>query len=198
MGQEEQTGIFKKPTGKPIYLTKNDVIDDEISNRLNHGGYYKACYMFSAEQYPYWQKLYPDLEWTWGMFGENLTVEGFDESKVYLGDIYKIGEATVQVSQYREPCYKLGHKFGTQKILKQFIQHGFGGTYLSLLEEGQVNIGDVFELIERPTETLSVEELFRVVFAKEKDKRLLKIAAASRAIPKKKRVILKEYLESSF
>ncbi len=198
MGQEEQTGIFKKPTGKPIYLTKNDVIDDEISNRLNHGGYYKACYMFSAEQYPYWQKLYPDLEWTWGMFGENLTVEGFDESKVYLGDIYKIGEATVQVSQYREPCYKLGHKFGTQKILKQFIQHGFGGTYLSLLEEGQVNIGDVFELIERPTETLSVEELFRVVFAKEKDKRLLKIAAASRSIPKKKRVILKEYLESSF
>ena len=55
-GKEETTGIFKKPTGKPIFLTKNDVINDHISNRLNHAGYYKACYIFSAEQYPYWQE----------------------------------------------------------------------------------------------------------------------------------------------
>ena len=198
MGKDETTGIYKKPTGKPIYLTKNDVVNDEISNRLNHGGYYKACYMFSAEQYPYWQKLYPNLEWTWGMFGENLTVEGFDESKVYLGEIYKLGEALVQVSQYREPCYKLGHKFGTQKILKQFIQHGHGGTYLSLLEEGQVDVGDKFELIERPRETMTVEELFHLVFAKKKDQKLVKIAAASKAIPQKKRLIMREYLEEKY
>ncbi len=48
-GREETTGIYKKPMNKPIYLTKNDVVNDEISNRLNHGGYYKTCYMFSAE-----------------------------------------------------------------------------------------------------------------------------------------------------
>ena len=57
-GKQETTGIYKKPTNKPIYLTKNDVINDEISNRLNHGGYYKACYLFSSEQYPYWKNLY--------------------------------------------------------------------------------------------------------------------------------------------
>ena len=193
MGEEETTGIYKKPTGKPLYLTKNDVFGDEISNRLNHGGFYKACYIFSVEQYPYWKQRYPNLEWSWGMFGENLTVEGFDERKVYLGDIYRIGEALVQVSQYREPCYKLGHKFGTQKILKQFVQHGFGGTYLSILEEGIVDIGDEFELVKRLEISLTVEELFRVVFAKEKDQRLLRIAAESRAIPHKKRVLLREY-----
>jgi len=185
-GKEETTGIYKKPTDKPIYLTKNDIIGDEVSDRLHHGGYYKACYIFSSEQYPYWKNLYPNLEWSWGMFGENLTVQGFNEQEVFLGDIYKVGEALVQVSQYREPCYKFGHKFGTQKILKQFIQHGFGGTYLSILEEGYVNVNDEFTLVERPKISLTVAALFQLVHAKEKDQELLKIAAISKAIPPKK------------
>ena len=194
-GKDETTGIFKKPTGKPIYLTKNDVINDEVSNRLNHGGYYKACYIFSAEQYPYWKALYPDLEWSWGMFGENLTVSGFDEHEVYLGDIYKVGETLVQISQYREPCYKFGHKFGTQEVIKQFIQHGYGGTYLSILEEGYVDVDDEFILVERPALSLSVADLFQLVFAKEKDQDLLKIAAMSKAIPPKKRFWLSSYVK---
>lgn len=194
-GKEETTGIFKQPTKKPIYLTKNDVLNDEVSNRLNHGGYYKACYIFSSEQYPYWKNLYPALDWSWGMFGENLTVSGFDERKVFLGDIYKVGEALVQVSQYREPCYKFGHKFGTQKVLKQFIKHGFGGTYLSILEEGNVAINDEFTLVERPKKSLTVAALFQLVFAKEKDQDLLKIAVKSTAIPPKKRILLSEYIK---
>lgn len=193
MGKEETTGIYKEPTNKPIYLTKNDVLNDEISNRLNHGGFYKACYLFSSDQYPYWKELYPNLDWTWGMFGENLTVSGFDETKVFLGDVYKVGEALVQVSQYREPCYKFGHKFGTQKILKQFIQHGFGGTYLSILEEGYVN--DKFTLIERLKTSLTVAEMFNLVHAKEKNQELLKIAIKSKAIPLKKRILLETYLK---
>jgi MOSC domain-containing protein YiiM len=195
LGKEETTGIFKKPTNEPIYLTKNDVLNDEVSNRLNHGGYYKACYIFSSEQYPYWKSLYPTLDWNWGMFGENLTVSDFDETKVFLGDIYKVGEALVQVSQYREPCYKFGHKFGTQKVLKQFVKHGFGGTYLSILEEGNVTINDEFTLVERPETRISVAALFQLVFAKEKDQDLLKIAVNSKAIPPKERILLSEYLK---
>jgi MOSC domain-containing protein YiiM len=194
-GKEETTGIYKKPTDQPIYLTRNDVLNDETSNRVNHGGFYKACYLFSAEQYPYWKNLYPELDWSWGMFGENLTVAGFDESKVCLGEVYKVGETVVQISQYREPCYKLGHKFGTQKMLKQFIQHGFGGTYLSILEEGHVAPGDTFGLVERPASTLTVAALFQLVHAKEKDQDLLKIATSSTAIPPKKRILLSKYLQ---
>ena len=193
-GKEETTGIYKRPIKKPLFLTKNDVVGDEVSNRLNHGGYYKACYVFSAEQYPYWKNLYPDLEWDWGMFGENLTVEGFDEGSVFVGDIYQVGEALVQVSQYREPCYKFGHKFGTQKVLKQFINHGFGGTYLSILEEGTVGVNDEFELVERPETTMTVAELFQLVHAKEKDQRLLHIASKSKFIPKKKRIFFESHL----
>ena len=55
-GREVSTGIYKKPSDEPIYLTKNDVAKDEVSDRLHHGGYYKACYLYSAEQYPYWKE----------------------------------------------------------------------------------------------------------------------------------------------
>lgn len=196
-GKEETTGIYKKPTNKPIFLTKNDVINDEISNRLNHGGYYKACYMFSAEQYPYWEKLYPELDWSWGMFGENLTVSDFDENEVFLGDIYKVGNALVQIAQYRQPCYKLGYKFGTQKVIKQFVEHGFGGTYLSILEEGNVKVNDTFTLMERAENKISVAQLFNLVHSKNKDQHLLKIAANSKALPAKKRTLLKSHITES-
>lgn len=194
-GKKETTGIFKTPTTDPIYLTKNDVLKDEVSNRLNHGGYYKACYIFSADHYPYWKDLYPNLDWTWGMFGENLTLTNFNEKEVYLGDVYKVGEAIVQVSQYREPCYKFGYKFGTQNVLKQFIQYGFGGTYLSILKEGFVKVNDEFELIERSEKRVSVYDLFKLVFDKDKNQELLKIAAESTAIPAKKRMMLSKYLK---
>lgn len=195
-GKEETTGIYKNPTNKPIFLTKNEVSNDEVSDRIHHGGFYKACYIFSAEQYSYWKKLYPNLDWTWGMFGENLTVSNFNETKVFVGDIYKVGEALVQVSQQREPCYKLGHKFGSQTVLKQFIQHGFPGTYLSVLEEGHVHVNDTFTLIERPEISLTVAQLFQLVFAKEKDQNLLKIASKNKALPEKKRLLFSALIRS--
>jgi MOSC domain-containing protein YiiM len=124
------------------------------------------------------------------MFGENLTVADFNEITVFLEAIYQVGEALVQISQYKEPCYKFGHKFGTQKVLKQFIKHGFGGTYLSILEEGYVTIiNNEFTLVERPENSLTVAELFHLVYAKEKNQDLLKIAASSKAIPAKKRLL---------
>ena len=195
-GKIQTTGIFKKPVNQAIYLATNDVVNDEVSDRVHHGGFYKACYIFSAEQYPYWKSLYPELDWGWGMFGENLTVSDFDENAVFLGDIFKVGEAVVQVSQYREPCYKLGYKFGTQKVLKQFIQHGYGGTYLSVIQEGHVSVNDNFELIERRQNKLSVAALFDLVYAGTKDQELLKIAVASEAIPPKKRKWFRSFEES--
>jgi MOSC domain-containing protein YiiM len=80
------------------------------------------------------------------------------------------------------------------EILKQFIDHGFGGTYLSILEEGYVANGDAFTLVERPENSLTVAALFHLVFAKEKDQDLLKIAASSKAIPAKKRLLLRSFI----
>ena len=194
-GKQITTGIFKKPVNQPIYLGKEIVKDDEVSDRKYHGGIYKACYLFSADQYSYWKKLYPHLDWDWGMFGENLTVSGLDETQLCIGDIYKIGAALVQVSQPREPCFKFGIKFGNQQVLKQFIQHGRSGTYISVLEEGEVKIGDEITLVERSKNELTVAQLFNLYYAKDKDQQLLGLAVNNEALPLKKRTQLMAYIK---
>jgi MOSC domain-containing protein YiiM len=193
-GQTVQTGIYKSPTEHPIYLGKNEVKGDTVSDRKVHGGEYKACYLFSSDQYNYWQKLFPDLEWTYGMLGENLTVSGLDEKQINLGDIYKLGEALVQISQPREPCYKFGVKFGTQKVLKQFIDHGYPGTYVRVLKEGYVKKGDDFVIVEKAINSLSIHQFFKLLFSKTKDPKLLELAINNEALPQRKRDKLKAFL----
>jgi len=180
-GKEEQTGIFKEPVNHPIFLGKNDVKGDEISNRAVHGGEFKACYLFSENQYPYWQKLYPDLDWKFGMLGENLTISDLDETQLLIGSIYKIGDALVQITQPREPCYKFGVKFKNQEVLKQFIEHGYPGTYVRVIEEGFVKKGDEFTLVEIAKNSLSIFDFFNLLFTKEKDQILLERAVKNEA-----------------
>ncbi|NNK76632.1 MAG: MOSC domain-containing protein [Maribacter sp.] len=193
-GKEEQTGIFKYPTNEALYLGRTDVLKDTVVDRKNHAGINKACYMFSSDQYPYWKKLYPRLNWDWGMFGENLTVKGLDEANLRIGDIFKIGAAKLQVSQPREPCYKLGVRFGTQKILKQFIDHGFPGTYVRILEEGEVKTNDEFVLVERSENTLTIKQFYELLFAKKKDLEIVKLAIDNPSLPEYKKVYLKKFL----
>jgi len=193
-GKEEQTGIFKYPVDEPLFLRKNDVEKDTIINRVNHGGVNKACYLFSSDNYPYWQKLYPHLKWDWGMFGENLTLEGLDESIVRIGDIYKIGTALTQVSQPREPCYKLGVRFDDPSILKKFILHRNPGTYVRILEEGEVKKGDEFQLVEQSKNTLTVQKFYDLMFAKEKSEEMLKLFMENPSVPQYKKERYKKYL----
>jgi len=193
-GKTVSTGIFKTPQNTHLQLNKTKVFGDEISDAKHHGGYYKACYIFSKEQYIFWQKLYPVLKMEWGMFGENLTVENFDENQVIVGSKYRVGEALVKISIHREPCYKLGYKFGDQNIIDQFIKNGHSGTYLSVLEEGIVRVGDSFKLIETPANSLTISQLFQLNYANKKDLELLKIAASIDAIPKKKRLWFESFI----
>lgn len=193
-GEEHRTGIFKYPTSDPLHLEKESVSKDTIVNRKVHGGVHKACYLFSKEQYPYWKNLYPQLDWDWGMFGENLTIEGMDESQIRIGIIYKIGTALVQVSQPREPCYKLGVRFGDQGVLKQFIDHGYPGTYVRVLKEGKVSTGDEFILDTASENPLTVTQFYELLYKREKDPYLVRLALENSALPLYKRERLKKYL----
>ncbi|MGW9685666.1 MOSC domain-containing protein [Flagellimonas sp. 2504JD1-5] len=193
-GQESTTGIFKYPVNQPIILETESVSNDNISDRKVHGGIYKACYLFSADQYPYWKKKYSNLDWDWGMFGENLTVEGLDETKLRIGNIYKLGTALVQITQPREPCFKLGIRFDDQDILKEFIDHGFPGTYVKVLEVGQVKVGDVLELMEESENTLTTQQFYQLLFSRKKDKAIVEMAIKNEALPPHKRERLKRFI----
>ncbi len=194
-GNQVATGIFKIPVDQELFLGREIVSEDVIADRKVHGGIDKACYLFSALHYPYWKELYPKLQWDWGMFGENLTIEGMDETKMQLGDIYEIGTALVEVSQPREPCYKLGIRFGSQEVLKQFIDHGFPGAYVRILREGHVKKGDKLKLISSPETSVSIKDFFRLLYDRDKDKELVSRALASQALPEKKQLKLSKYIK---
>jgi MOSC domain-containing protein YiiM len=162
-GKEVTTGIYKYPVTQPIYLGSEDVENDHVIDRRYHGGIDKACYLYSADHYGYWQKLYPDLELPWGIFGENLTVEGLQETDVHIGDVFRIGEAVVQATQPRQPCFKLEFRFNDKQIVRKFIDSGFAGVYVRVIEKGQVKIGDSMELIKRK-ESLTIHKVFELIY----------------------------------
>lgn len=193
-GQEEKTGIYKYPVTEPIHLGTTDVAKDTVTDRKGHAGINKACFIFSADQYPFWKNQYPDLPWDWGIFGENLTVEGLDEAVIRVGNVYRIGTALVQISQPREPCYKLGIRFNNQDIVKEYIDHGYSGTYVRVLEEGMVKKGDQMKLTKQSDNPLTVKQLFDLINAKQKDKEILKLALDNESVPQYKRERLKKFL----
>jgi len=176
-GKELNTGIYKMPIHDPLYLGFQDVDKDYVIDRKFHGGNDKACYIYSEKHYGYWQKMYPHLDWKWGMFGENLTVSDLDESQIFIGDIFKIGEALVQVSQPRQPCFKLGIRFGTQKMVKQFVEYGYSGVYLRVLTKGKVKTGDQIEIFQKEKNSLSIQDVFRLIYENDPNSKSLAVNA---------------------
>ena len=176
-GKEVHTGIFKKPVDHPIFLGKTDVTKDQVVDRMYHGGADKACYIFSSDAYPRFKALYPNLEWSFGMFGENITIKGLDESKVSIGETYQLGEAIIQIAQPRQPCYKLGVKFGDQKIVKDFIAAPHPGIYIRVIKEGLVKTGDEMKLKSQPELPLSLLDVHRLIYSPtSEDKEQIKAA----------------------
>ncbi|WP_347924731.1 MOSC domain-containing protein [Pontimicrobium sp. SW4] len=194
-GKQQRTGIFKKPTSNPIYLDIEEVKGDEISNRKVHGGEYKACYLFSADNYAHWKNLYPQLDWYYGMLGENLTVEGLDETQLHVGDIYKVGNAFIQVTQPREPCTTFAAKMGALDIMQQFADHGKPGTYVRIIKQGNVTVGDTIELFEKAKNSISIADFFKLIFDREKNQEHLQLLVNNNYIPEKKRKELKRFLK---
>ena len=176
--EEVTTGIFKNPVDEPIYLGTEDVVDDSVIDRKYHGGMDKACYIFSTDHYPDWQAMHPYLEWSYGMFGENLTIKGLDEQKIRIGDIFDLGEAKVQVSEPRQPCFKLNIRFNSKETIKQFMAYQRSGCYLRVIKPGMVENGDEMTLIESNPESLTVFETFKLIFSKNKSQELVNRALA--------------------
>ncbi len=193
-GKEEQTGIFKYPTNKPLFLGATDVENDTVIDRKHHAGENKACFLFGANQYPYWKSLYPNLKWDWGMFGENLTIEDLNEDELRIGDIYKIGTALVQITQPREPCYKLGVRFDNQQVIKQYVKHKYPGTYIKILETGNVKIGDQMILKQQSKNTLTINQYYEFLFAKVKNPEIIQLIFDNEALPAYKKEKLRKSL----
>jgi MOSC domain-containing protein YiiM len=158
------TGIFKEPVTGRIMLRRNNLDGDGQADLSVHGGWDKAVYVYPSEHYPVWRAELPGMHLPYGMFGENFTTEGLDESSVHIGDRFRIGGAVVEVTQPRMPCYKLGIRFGKPDMPKRFHASGRCGFYLAVLQEGEVGVGDVVERIARNGHGLAVIDSYRRLF----------------------------------
>ena len=159
-GREIETGIFKFPVNYSIFLGVEDVENDAVIDRKHHGGIDKAVYAYSENHYRYWKELYPNLDWKYGMFGENLTISNLEETEIHIGDVFKLGEAVIEVTKPREPCMKLGLVFGTQKILKQFWNSTKSGIYFKVLQTGKVTINNDLTLIKKSENSPTIAEVY--------------------------------------
>lgn len=155
------TGIFKYPVTNPIFLDIEDVVGDTVCDRENHGGIDQAVYAYSLKHYEYWKGIYPNLNWQLGMFGENLTIDDLDESKLHVGDIFKVGEAILEVTKPRLPCLKLGVRFNDMKMVKLFWKQNLPGLYFKIIQTGFVKIGDELTLIKSCTKNLTITEVYQ-------------------------------------
>jgi len=194
-GQKIETGIYKYPVNSPIFLGKEDVVNDHVIDRRYHGGSDKACYLYSADHYSFWKSKYPNLDWQWGMFGENLTVIGLDESEIRIGDQLQVGDAVVQVSQPRQPCFKLGVRFGSQEAVSDFWELPYPGVYVRVLSEGSVKTGDEITLLKRDNDSLAVSQVFSIFRSNSENMDLIRKAIAEPYLANSCRRDIKKLIE---
>ena len=167
-GRAVSTGIFKSPIPDRIHVRALNLDGDRQADLSVHGGPDKAVYAYPVEHYEYWQRELPDMTLPWGMFGENLTIEGFNEDTVNIGDRFLIGSAEIAVTQPRLPCYKLGLKFCRDDIVKRLLASGRTGFYFRVITEGDLAAGDPISVVQRAADSAPVSEITRL-YARDKD-----------------------------
>lgn len=196
-GEAVSTGIFKEPVAGRVMLRTLNLDGDRQADLSVHGGVTKAVYAYPSEHYDFWRGELPLMTLPWGMFGENLTTVGLDES-VNIGDRFRIGEAEVMVTEPRLPCFKLGIKFGRTDIIKRFLESKRTGFYLSVTKEGLIDTGDAIELIERDTHNVTIADIVRLYAFEKDDAPLLRRALAVEALPESWKKKFRAQLEKSF
>jgi MOSC domain-containing protein YiiM len=154
-GKEVWTGICKTPVSGQLPLGRLGFEGDGVGDMKHHGGHDKAVCLYSMDHYPYWEdKLGAALPAA--AFGENLTIRGLLEEDVYIGDVFELGTATIQVSQPRQPCSTLSARYGRADMVKLVVDSGRTGFYCRVLEAGVAEKNSPFMLRERDPHKITV------------------------------------------
>jgi MOSC domain-containing protein YiiM len=176
------TGMFKHTVSGPVWLGHGQITGDGQADLVHHGGPDKAVNVYPIEHLRHWEQALGIGPLATGAFGENFTTEGMLERDVCIGDVYRIGSARVQVSQPRQPCWKLARRW-QRPDLAMLVQHsGRTGWYLRVLQEGEATAGDQFELIERPHPAWPVAEANTVMHLRKDDRDAARALAACAAL----------------
>lgn len=164
------TAMFKEVQEGKVWLYKTGLTADEVGDTKNHGGVEKALFAYPSEHYTYWQDTLPKAVMDIGGMGENIVLTNGNEFTTFIGDTYRLGEAIIEVSQPRQPCWKPARRFQVMDLALRIQQTGYTGWYYRVLEEGYVE-ADELELLDRPHPEWSIQACNEVMHVHKDDLR---------------------------
>jgi MOSC domain-containing protein YiiM len=163
-GRSGESAIWKSPVSGRVRAGGVNLEGDEQADRRVHGGPDKAIYAYAKEDYRWWETEL-DRPVGNGEFGENLTTEGLDLTQALVGERWEVGTTVLEVSEPRMPCWKLGVRMSDRLFPRHFTKAGLPGTYLRIVEAGEVGEGDEIRVVDRPSHELTVGDVFRIYAA---------------------------------
>lgn len=192
MDREWSSGIFKEPVQGPIWLGKANLIGDGQADLKHHGGPEKAVFVYSREHYKKWQEELGINDMITGGMGENFSVENVTERSISIGDTFQIGDAVVQVSQPRQPCWKPARRYKMKKLALLIQNTGRTGWYFRVLQAGLVEAGQKFTLLDRPFPNWTVEICNHIMHQEKHDfKKMKELAECELLTPSWRTTLIK-------
>ena len=166
-GRTAISAIWKSPVSGRVAAKGVNLEGDDQADREAHGGFDKAIYAYAIEDLQWWvQQIEQDIEH--GQFGENFTTQGLDVNGAIVGERWEIGSTILEVSEPRIPCWRFGVRMNDKTFPKKFTQALRPGSYLRIIEEGDVGVGDEIKVVEKPKHDLSIQDVFRI-YTKDRD-----------------------------
>ncbi len=161
-GRRAKSAIWKHPVPGRVRVHAVDLQGDDQADRAVHGGADKAVYAYAVEDQMWWEsQIGRPLEY--GELGENLTTEGIDITNAVVGEHWEVGNVLLEVSDPRVPCWKLAFRMEDPLFPRRFTAAGRPGTYLRILEEGELGAGDEIRVVMRPDHGLTIGDVFRIL-----------------------------------
>lgn len=158
-GSEGKTGIDKRPVNGAIKFADNGLAGDVVVDKKHHGGFDKAVYAYASEDARWWERQI-GVEINNGAFGENLTTEGIDVNGALIGERWRIGNVLLEVSEPRIPCRVFAGFWDRPTLIKDFTAALRPGSYLRIIEEGEIKAGDLIRVEFKPQHEVTIRDLF--------------------------------------
>jgi len=182
-GQTVHTAVWKRAVVGRRMARRLNLDGDGQGDLIGHGGEHRAVFVYQIDCYRYWERELGRNDFTFGQFGENFTVEGLPDDEVCIDDRYRIGSALFEVTQPRVTCYRVGIRMNEPRMAALLVAHGRPGFYFRVIEEGEVEAGDLIVKVASGAEQMSVAQINALLYLpghrREDLERALRIPALS-------------------
>jgi ferredoxin-NADP reductase/MOSC domain-containing protein YiiM/ferredoxin len=175
-GKTIHTGVWKHAVDGPAMARRLNIDGDGQGDLAGHGGEQRAVLVYQIQSHRYWARQFDRHDFSYGEFGENLTVDGLPDNEVCIGDRYRIGDAEFEVTQPRVTCYRVGVRLGIPELPALLVSHHRPGFYMRVITEGRIQAGDRIVKTAAGPHALSVAEADALLYLPGPDRARLRLA----------------------